>query len=172
MVTCRVEQVIIQHSSFIIGTIYHSSFNTQHCLVLFPQFVVLVHRVVDALQDKALDDINGHVYGRLQHLHVIVGVVAEHPVDLSASWIVVADTHTQTCEVLSDELHDMPQTVMPAIAAVGFQSEVAQGQCHVVADDEQSALVDLLLIEPIAHGIATEIHESGRLQQEDLSTFQ
>lgn len=136
MVTCRVEQVIIQHSSFIIGTIYHSSFNTQHCLVLFPQFVVLVHRVVDALQDKALDDINGHVYGRLQHLHVIVGVVAEHPVDLSAARIVVADTHAQACEILADQLQDMAQTVVSAIAAVGFQSEISQGQGYVIADDE------------------------------------
>ena len=55
----------IQHSSFNIVIIQYSSFNIHHSLVFFPQFVVLVHGVVDALQDKALDDVNRHVDGRL-----------------------------------------------------------------------------------------------------------
>ena len=159
-------------SYFNTGIIQHSSFNIQHCLSLFPQFVVLVHRVVDALEDKALDDVYCHVDGRLQHLHVVVGVMAEHPVDLSATWIVVADAHAQACEVLADQLHDMSQTIVSSIAAVGFQSEIAQGQRHVIADDEQSALVDFLLIEPIAHSVAAEVHERRRLEQEHFSAFE
>lgn len=138
----------------------------------FSQFVVLVHRVVDALQYKALDDVDRHVDGRLQHLHVVVGVMAEHPVDLSATWIVVADAHSQAREVLADQLHDMSQTIMPSIASIGFQPEITQGQCHIITDDEQPTLVDFLLIEPIAHSIAAEVHEGSRLQQEYLSAFQ
>lgn len=109
------------------GLSYHSaftSFNIHQSLVFFSQFVVLVHRVVDALQDKAFDDVYRHVDGRLQHLHVVVGVMAEHPVDLSAAWIVVADSHAQARKVLTDQLYDMSQAVVSAIAAVGFQSEV------------------------------------------------
>ena len=157
------------------GLSYHSaftSFNIHQSLVFFSQFVVLVHRVVDALQDKAFDDVYRHVDGRLQHLHVVVGVMAEHPVDLSATWIVVADAHAQACEVLADQLHDMSQTIMPSIASIGFQSEIAQGQRHVIADDEQPALVDFLFVEPIAHSVAAEVHEGSRLQQEYLSAFQ
>ena len=57
----------------------------------------------------------------------------------------------------------MAQAVVAAVAAARLQPELSEGQCHVVADDEQSRLVYPLLVEPIAHGVAREVHECGGL---------
>ena len=66
----------------------------------------------------------------------------------------------------------MSQAVMAAITASRLQTEVAQGQGHLVAHHQQTALVDVLVVQPVAHGIATEIHIGRRLQQKHLAPFQ
>ena len=91
--------------------------------LLFSQFVVLVHRSVDALQYKALDDFHAQVEGWLQLAHILLSVMPQYPVYLSASRIVVADAHAQTGIVLSDELLDVAQSVVTAITATCFQAE-------------------------------------------------
>ena len=58
---------------------------------------------------------------------------------------------------------------MTTIAAIRLQAEGTEGQGEFVADDEQSLLVYLLLVEPISHGIAAEVHEGRRFQQENLA---
>ena len=35
---------------------------------------------------------------------------------------------------------------------------------YIVNDDEHPFLVDILLVEPVSHGISAEIHERGGLQ--------
>ena len=60
---------------------------------------------------------------------------------------------------------------MTTVGATGLQAELSQGQRHIVADDEQPLLVDVLLVQPIAHGIAAEVHERGGLQQEHFPSL-
>ena len=91
---------------------------------------------------------------------------------LHAARKIVADAHAETGIVLSDELLDMSQPVVPAIGAVGLQAELSDGDGHLVGDDEQSLLVDILLAQPKAHGIAAEVHEGGGLEQEDFPALQ
>ena len=64
--------------------------------------------------------------------------------------IVVADTHPQSRILLTYELLNMSQAVVTSIGAVGFQSELSYGNSHVVTDDQQPTLLDILLVERTA----------------------
>ena len=139
--------------------------------LLFPQFIVLVHSGVDALQHETLDDFHAQVECRLQLAHVFLGVVSQYPVHLSSTGIIVSDAHTQTGIVLSDELLDVSQSVVSAVASASFQSERAQWQGKFIADDEQSLLVYFLLLQPVAHSVSAEVHKRGGLEQEHLSSL-
>ena len=132
------------------------------------EFVELVHRDVDAGEDEAPDDFHGRVDGRPEHFQVLVGVMSQHPVYLSAARVVVADAHAQAGVVAADELLDVPQSVVAAVRSAPFQAEGARRQGHVVRDDEQAALVDVFLVEPVAHGVPREVHEGGGFQEDDL----
>ena len=65
----------------------------------------------------------------------------------------------------------MSQSVVAAVAAVGLQTEGAYGQGDVVGDDEQPLLVDVLLVQPVAHCVAAEVHEGGGLEQKNLASL-
>lgn len=67
------------------------------------KLVVLVHCIVYALQHAALGDVYTQIECGLQNFHILFGVMAEHPVNLSTPWVVVADADAQACEVLADE---------------------------------------------------------------------
>ena len=60
---------------------------------------------------------------------------------------------------------------MAAVRAAGLQTELSEGQCHIVANDEQPALVNVLLVQPVAHGITAQVHEGGGLEQKDLTAL-
>src|SRR3712207_2666501 len=136
------------------------------------QLVKLVHRGSDALQHEALDDVNGRVEGGLQLFHLFVGVAAQHPVYLASLGIIVAHAYAQPGIVLANELYDMPQAVVTAVATACLQAEIAQRQGHIVADDEQSFLVDALVVEPVSYGIAAQIHKGGGLEQYHLTPLE
>ena len=57
---------------------------------------------------------------------------------------------------------------MTTVGTAALEPELSQRQGHIVGDDQQPFLVDILLVKPVAHGIAAEIHEGGGLQQEHL----
>ena len=131
----------------------------------------MIHCDVYSGEDETLDNLHTTVDGGLEGLEFFLGVTTEHPVDLHATREVVADTHTQTGIVLTDELLDMSKAVMTAVGATGLQAELSQRQRHIVADNEQPLLVDVLLVQPITHGIAAEVHERGGLQQEHFPSL-
>ena len=134
--------------------------------------VKLVHGDVDAGQYKAPDDFHRGIDGGLKNLHVGLVIAAEHPVYLSAARIVVANAHAQTGIVLPDELLDVSQSVVPPVAATALEAELAQGQGHIVRNHEQAPLINVFLVEPIAHGVAAEVHERGGLEQDDFAALQ
>ena len=96
--------------------------------------------------------------------HILLVVLSEHPIYLHAAWKIVADTHSQASIVLSDELLNMSQTIMPAIRATGFQTEGTERQSHIVADNQQSALFDIFLIQPVTNGVTAQVHVGGRFK--------
>ena len=65
----------------------------------------LDHRDVDASQHKTPDNVASHVDRRLQHLHVLVAIAAQHPVHLGTTRIVIANAHTQARIILPDRLN-------------------------------------------------------------------
>ena len=136
-----------------------------------PQFIKLIHRDVYSGEDEALDDLHTQVDGGLESLQLFIGITAENPVNLHATGKVIADAHAQTGIVLTNELLDMSKAVVTAVRTIGLQAELSQGQRHIVADDEQPRLVDVLLVQPIAHGIAAEVHERGGLQKEHFPSL-
>ncbi len=48
---------------------------------------------------------------------------------------------------------------------------MSKWQSNIVADDEQTALVDILFVEPIAHGITAGVHVSGGLEKNEVLVF-
>ena len=58
------------------------------------------------------------------------------------------------------------------IASVSLQAESAERQGKLITDHQESALVNLFLIQPISHCITTQVHEGGRLQQDNLSSLE
>ena len=61
---------------------------------------------------------------------------------------------------------------MTTIRAIALQTELSNRNGNIVADNQQTALVNILLIEPIAHSITAQVHIRGRLEQEHLPTLQ
>ena len=98
------------------------------------------------------------------------GEGTQHEVDLRAAREVVAQSDAQARIVLAYELLYVAQAVVRAGAAARLEAQGAQGQRQVVGDDEQAVLVDVLLVEPVAHGVAAQIHIGGGLEQEELAS--
>ena len=85
---------------------------------------------------------------------------------------VIANTHPKTGIVLSDELLDMSQTIMTAIRTTRLQAELTNRNRHIIADNQQTTLVDVLLIQPVTNRITTQIHKSRGLEEKHLTTFE
>ena len=67
-----------------------------------PPLIKLIHRDVDAGQDKTLDDFYGRIDGELQDVLFLGGKSSEHIVYLPTLWIIVANAHAQSGIVLTD----------------------------------------------------------------------
>ena len=86
----------------------------------------------------------------------------------SSSGEVVADTAAQTCVLLrAEHLCDVAQTVVACLAAAGLHAQTAEGEGEVVNHHEEAFEFYLLLVHPVAHSVATEVHIGGRLEQEE-----
>ena len=128
----------------------------------------MVHGKLNAAQRETLYHLGGHVQPFGQGSLVLGRQVAEHIVDLSAAGEVVADAEAQTCVLLGAEhLCDMAQSVVARLAAAGFHAERAEGKSEVINDHEESFQLYLLFVHPVAHGVATEVHIGGRLEEEE-----
>ena len=60
---------------------------------------------------------------------------------------------------------------MAALAALWLHAYGAKGQGDVVNDDKEALKGDVLLVHPIAHGIAREVHICGGLEEEEFLVF-
>ena len=66
----------------------------------------------------------------------------------------------------------MSEAIVSSVASTAFQPELAERQRYVVADDEEARLVNLLFVEPIAHGVAREVHKRSRLEEKHFAAFE
>ena len=88
---------------------------------------------------------------------------------LHAPGELIADAHPQPAVAVGAEhLLDMSQPVVSGIASRGFQAERTEGQRQVVDYDEQPLQVDVLLVHPVSHGIAAEVHIGRGFEQKHL----
>ena len=131
-------------------------------------FIILIHCDGDACQAEALGDVARSGELLLDDGFVLGAELTQHEVGLCATGKVVADAELQTGIALTDELGDVLQTVVTAVAALASQTQGAHGKREVVDDDEEVLGGDVLLLQPVAHGIAAEVHEGGGLEQRDL----
>ena len=131
-------------------------------------FIKLIHRNGDTCEAEALDNLAccGELF--LDDCLILGAELAEHKVGLCTTGKVVADTKLQAGIVLPYELGDVLEAVVAAIATLGSESERAGRQREVIDHHEHILEGDILFLQPIAHGIAAEIHEGGGLEQRDL----
>ena len=66
----------------------------------------------------------------------------------------------------------MAQPVVPAIASVCLETEIAQGQSYIIRHYEQVMLVYVLFAEPVSHGVTAQVHEGGGLEQYHLAALE
>ena len=134
--------------------------------------VVLVHGDVEAGEAERLDDVDGRGQLGVDDGTVVGIEAAEHEVHLCAGREAVADAHAQTGVLLRTEhLLDVAQPVVSARTALALEAQGADGQGEVVDDDEQVLAGDVLLVQPVADGVAAEVHERGGLEQHELAVL-
>ena len=59
----------------------------------------------------------------------------------------------------------MPQSIVSARAARRLHANCPERQTQIVHDNQQILQLDFFLLQPVAHGIAAEVHKCGGLQQ-------
>ena len=103
---------------------------------------------------------------------LLFGELAQHEIDLPPLREFVADADAETRPLLAfEQLGDILQAVVSAVAAGGAQAEGAEGEVDVVADDEDVVQLDAELLLPVADGVAAQVHICGRLEQVELAAF-
>ncbi len=94
---------------------------------------------------------------------------AQHVVGLLAGVEILADADAQAGVVVAaGQLVDVFEAVVAGIAPLSPQAEPPEIEVKVVHYDEQVFLRDLLGLQPIAHGLPTEVHERIRLEHHHL----
>ena len=103
---------------------------------------------------------------------LLIGEAAEDVIDLLTGEEVVADAEAEAGILLrAEDLRDMFQSVVTAVAAAGFHAQLSEGQADVIDADEEVLQLDLLLLHPIAHGIAAEVHEGAGFEEYELTAL-
>ena len=131
--------------------------------------IIFVHGALYALEGIGADGV-GSQGDALVHKGLLLGSEAsEDEIHLSAAGEVVADAETQAGVLLrAEDGGDVAQTVVAALATAGLHAQRAEGQGEVVGNDEELRGGDFLLVQPVAHGIAAEVHIRGGLEEEEL----
>ena len=134
--------------------------------------IELVHRDLDASQAEALDDLLGLIQYLGHLLHLLGWELTQDVVDLSATREIVADAKAQAGVVLrAQHLGDILQPVVSGVASLRFQALGAKRQGQVVYHHQQVFYGDILFLQPVAHGVATQVHEGVGLQDDQLGVF-
>ena len=90
----------------------------------------------------------------------------EHEIDLLSLSEIVAHTDTEARPLAGlEEFFDIAQSVVAAVAAVAAQADRTERKVDVVADDEQVIQGDLQFLEPVADGVAAEVHVGRGLEE-------
>jgi hypothetical protein len=135
--------------------------------------VVVVHGELDAAQREGFDGFAGLGGALLEQRCLVVAELAEHEVCLMAARELVADAEAQAGVLVGAEaLGDALQTVVAALASGGLHAQGAQGQGDVVADHQQPLEVYLLLLDPVAHGVAAEVHVGRGFEENEFVASQ
>ena len=67
----------------------------------------------------------------------------------------------------------MLQSVVSGIAALSLESQTAEANVGQSSDDDQDIFQrHILLLHPVAYRISTQVHVSGRLQQDQLASLE
>lgn len=160
---------------FVYSYFLHSFFieqDTVSCPLLLLSVVVLVHCSLHSCKAKALDNLDG-LLAKLGHGFPLLGMKAsQDELYLHATRVVVAQAEAQAIvDGRTQQFLDILQSVVPRVASFGFQAEGAEGKCHIVHDDEHTFRVDVLLLHPIAHSVAAQIHVGVRLEEDQFAVL-
>ena len=131
--------------------------------------IVQIHGAVDTLQAERRDDFGGEFEAVGQQFLLLVGPFAEHEVALCSASEVVAYTEANSGVVLRAEYGlYVAQAVVPAVATLLADTDSTERKVEVVHQDEHVLHGDFLLLQPIAHGVAAEVHIGAWLEQDHL----
>ena len=134
--------------------------------------IELIHGRADAHEGPsagARDDLLRQL-GNL--LFLLVGEVAQHEVDLLSLGEFMTDADAQARPLLAlQELGDVFQAVVAAVAAGCTQTQRPEGEVDVVADDQDVVQLDVQLLLPIADGVAGQVHVGRGLQEVEFAPF-
>ena len=156
----------ISQEPFFQFTIHNSKFRA----VADSSFIIIVaHGKLDAAQRECFDSFAGHECLLVDDLFLFGAEAAEDEIHLCASREVVADAEAQPVVALSAErLGYVLQAVVPAVAASLPDAYRAEWQAEVIDHDQHVLYGYLLLQEPVADGVAGEVHIGRWLEQDQL----
>ena len=134
--------------------------------------VELVHSDVDTSQAETLDDLSGSFQPFIHGFHVLFGKVDQFIGHLMSFRVIIAVTETQAGLVLcTQDFGNMLQPVVSGIASLAFQTERAEGEGEVIDHNQYILQCDFFLLHPVSYGISAEVHVSGWLEQDQLTSL-
>lgn len=137
---------------------------------LFP--VIVAHGKLHAAEGVCLDGFAGNGNLFVHNLFVFWRELAQHEVHLSSTGEVVADAKLEA--VVGLRAKHLCYVLQPVVTSVGSSlphAYGAHGQREVIYYDEHTFYGYLFLLQPIADGVAREIHVGGGLEQDEFLVF-
>ena len=143
-------------------------------LYLVPSsFVIeLVHRSVNTGEAEGGDNFGRYFEPLLQCFLLFVSPFTEHEIDLGAAGELIADAKPYARVVLgAQDGLDVSEPVMTAVGTLFADADGAERQVEVIDEDEHILHRYLLLLEPITHGIAGEVHIGGGFEEHEFGVL-
>ena len=139
----------------------------------FPIRATLAHGALEARSGERKHHLGGGLYGRLYRISQLLLVEpSQHVLDLVALREIMAHTEAQAREVaISYPLDDVVQTIVRAAAAFPTHPELSGRQVDVVADDQNVVFLHLLVLHPVFHGLAAQVHIGGGHHQDERASL-
>ena len=134
--------------------------------------VEMVHRELNARERETFNHFAGQFQSFVHGFEVLLSKLSQYEVNLSAAGEIVADAKAQTGILLrAEHTADMFQSVVSGFAAAWAHSQLPEGQREVVDHHEHVFHRDFLLVHPVAHRVAREIHVGGGLEKRERLVF-
>ena len=134
--------------------------------------IELAHGIVDTGQAEVAHSLDSHRNALVKYLALLFTERIQHKLDLGTHGKIIADTKTQSCELLGAEnLDDIAYAVVSAAAALFTKAYLAKRQSQVIGHNQEILRLYVLLVHPVADGVSAQVHKGSRFEEHKLAVL-